>query len=258
MNTNNKKQKRSSRLRKNGNKHFGSVSPNQLYAQTFPQQMKVQLTYYDQFEVALSAPPIASDRVFNLNSIFDPDRTGTGHQPLGHDQWNVFYHRYRVDECTVEVTWTSLQSDGAGVNCVIVGTNDVTPITDVSIANELPLGKSGSFTTGSRPLKLRKTYNLANLVGVTRSKYNEDDLFSSIFGADPPESLLLHVVTTAVSGTADNVSFTVKLMYEVTMFDPFMLSRSLESKKDPVDNSQLLSKLTEVLSPKQPILKPKA
>ena len=28
--------------------------------------------------------------VFSMNSIFDPDFTGVGHQPLGHDQWSAF------------------------------------------------------------------------------------------------------------------------------------------------------------------------
>ena len=32
----------------------------------------------------------------NLNSIFDPNRTGTGHQPYAHDTFQALYNRYRV------------------------------------------------------------------------------------------------------------------------------------------------------------------
>jgi len=40
---------------------------------------------------------------FNLNSIFDPNRTGVGHQPYGHDTLSILYNRYRVISCSYRV-----------------------------------------------------------------------------------------------------------------------------------------------------------
>lgn len=40
---------------------------------------------------------------FSANSIFDPDTTGVGHQPLGHDEWSYFYNHYCVLKSYIRV-----------------------------------------------------------------------------------------------------------------------------------------------------------
>ena len=40
----------------------------------------------------------------NLNSIFDPNRTGLGHQPYGHDTLQTLYNRYRVIKCNYVIS----------------------------------------------------------------------------------------------------------------------------------------------------------
>lgn len=45
-----------------------------------------------------------------LNSIFDPDFTGTGHQPLYHDQFDNFYKRYSVLGAKLKATFSALPS----------------------------------------------------------------------------------------------------------------------------------------------------
>lgn len=217
----NKKQRRA----RNGNNKTDKLVPNQIYAPSFPQQMKVTMAYYDTHEISLSSG-LANDYMYRLNSIYDPNITSVGHQPQGHDQWNQFYNRYRVDSVIAEVTWPYVTADGASINCVILANNSVTPITLATVANESPLGKSGDFTTGSKPLKLRRRYDLAVINGVSRTKYLTDDTFSAVFGGNPNENLTLHVITSQVSPTADAFGFTIKLLYEVTMFDPITLGVS--------------------------------
>jgi len=45
-----------------------------------------------------------TSHVFRVNSIFDPDLTGTGHQPLLHDEYDGIYSEYRVLKCIAKVT----------------------------------------------------------------------------------------------------------------------------------------------------------
>lgn len=46
------------------------------------------------------------DWQFRLNSLFDPDFTGSGNQPTTFDQWMALYDRYRVIATTVDFTVT--------------------------------------------------------------------------------------------------------------------------------------------------------
>lgn len=40
---------------------------------------------------------------WSCNSIYDPNTTGAGHQPLGHDQYALFYNHYRVLSSVIKV-----------------------------------------------------------------------------------------------------------------------------------------------------------
>lgn len=42
--------------------------------------------------------------IFSMNSLFDPDTTGTGHQPMYYDNYNALYNRYRVNYAQITAT----------------------------------------------------------------------------------------------------------------------------------------------------------
>ena len=46
-----------------------------------------------------------------MNSLFDPNRTGTGHQPYGFDQLSTFYNRYYVTGSKMTVTFSCQTKD---------------------------------------------------------------------------------------------------------------------------------------------------
>lgn len=60
------------------------------------------MTYCDQYFNNPGLGGIA-DTVFRANSVYDPDYTGTGHQPLSHDQWGQLYHKFTVMGSKVRV-----------------------------------------------------------------------------------------------------------------------------------------------------------
>jgi len=42
---------------------------------------------------------------FNANSLYDPDQTGTGHQPNGYDTLSALYSRYLVESSVIDVKY---------------------------------------------------------------------------------------------------------------------------------------------------------
>jgi len=203
------------------NRAFNGIIPNQLYATTFPREMKVTLRYAA-FLAQTSTATLALDNVFNLNSIFDPDRTGSGHQPMGHDQWQAFYNRYRVDACKIKITWTDAPTTGSIVG--LLGNNDATSITDPGTVVESPLSTWKGMAPNGPAVTITKVFDLAVLNGVTRATYNADDRYSSPFGSSPTEVLVGHVVSYSVA--AYTFSYAVQCEYMVTLFDPLQLSYS--------------------------------
>lgn len=70
--------------------------------QPFPQRYICKMKYAQDM-----ITPASGLYSFNLNSVFDPDQTGIGHQPYGMDQLTPLYHRYRVIACGWRVTTTT-------------------------------------------------------------------------------------------------------------------------------------------------------
>nr|AUF34968.1 putative capsid protein [uncultured virus] len=71
----------------------------------FPKSKMVRLRYCQ--EIFLNAPSGATDyHTFSANGMYDPDITGTGHQPFGFDQNMAFYDHFTVlkSRCTARYT----------------------------------------------------------------------------------------------------------------------------------------------------------
>lgn len=64
-----------------------SLLPDRLF-------VKLKYTQSGQWDPVVASPNVTQQ--WTGNSLFDPDFTGTGHQPLGFDQYAAFYSYYRV------------------------------------------------------------------------------------------------------------------------------------------------------------------
>lgn len=77
----------------------------------FPAGMYAEHRYSE--SIVLTNGPVAifgGEKVWRLNSLFDPDETGVGHQPYGRDQMAGLYNRYKV--LSADVTLTVLNRSG--------------------------------------------------------------------------------------------------------------------------------------------------
>jgi hypothetical protein len=68
----------------------------------------VKLPYYFQRHI-VQGPGLLASHQFRINSLYDPDLTGGGHQPLGRDTYSAIYDYYKVLETHVHVTHVSTQ-----------------------------------------------------------------------------------------------------------------------------------------------------
>lgn len=89
-----------------------------LYNNTYT----VKLTYADNFRHDIAQNGSAGGtQFFRMNSIFDPDQTGTGHQPIMRDLWASQYDYYAVLQCDYTMRFYNAAHDG--VTFTAVGTS---------------------------------------------------------------------------------------------------------------------------------------
>lgn len=81
----------------------------------FPDRLKTKLQYCDVIQLGASAGSPAVWQ-FRMTSLFDPDYTGTGHQPQWFDQLAGVYQAYRVLGSKITVTFSPNQVSDSETN----------------------------------------------------------------------------------------------------------------------------------------------
>lgn len=154
---------------------------------------------------------------FNLNSLFDPDRTGTGHQPYGFDQLSNLYNRYRVIGCYYTV---SAYAVGSPLRVVTLPSNDATAgWNNVSEVCENPRAKWKLQIPGG-PAQIIKGYvSLPSLMGRNNQEYRADDRFQAQVTVSPSELAVLNIGAGTLSDSSFTADVVVTLHFVTEFFD---------------------------------------
>lgn len=159
--------------------------------------------------------------IFNLNSLYDPDRTGAGHQPYGYDPLSNLYNRYRVISCGWRVQGP-LGADGPPIIVASLPNNDLgLAFANTGVMLENPRCKYIAQNPGAPIPTLRGKIYLPKLMGRSKTQYMADDNYQSIVTASPNELGLLYLQTfNGYTGVAyAGVGLTVLLEFTVEFFD---------------------------------------
>jgi len=174
--------------------------------------------YVENFDLPATATPgFARFYVFSANSIFDPNVTGVGHQPLYRDEMALVYAKYTVIQSYIRVTF--FQNDGTQQNFGIVCSKD-------NILNSNPQTLMEQYG-GSRPMNpslmdkpvtLTKGFNAKRFFGVKSVETLwADDLQRTDRGSSPSSSV--HTFYTVWSSPIDGtvaLSAAMKCQVKIT------------------------------------------
>lgn len=167
---------------------------------------------------------------FRVNSIFDPDLTGTGHQPLGHDEWNTFYNRYCVygmkyyvcfnNESTTESLEVAVQLRPNSIFATDMQTIREDTLT-VYRAILAPQGQANSMRIASGYA------DVAKIRGISKQRVRMESDYQAVFGNNPPISPILNVyVQNQDVLTSASCNIRVDLVFYVRLYDRKQLTAS--------------------------------
>lgn len=180
-----------------------------------------RLKYSQAFSTSLTSG-LMHDQSFNLNSVYDPDYTGSGHQPYGFDTLATIYNKYRVFATKYRVDCIN----NAGQGRVIIITNNTQTSfnsADAGYLMELPRSYTKIWDQ-TKSISCGGKVNLPKLTGVTPAVYKASDLYAALTTASPSEQLVLHLCWLA-NGSSTLV-YSVTLEYYVEFYDPKDLAQS--------------------------------
>lgn len=186
----------------------------------FPDRLLTKLRYADSISLTAST----ATQSFRLSSIFDPDYTGVGHQPMFHDQLQLIYGRYRVRgaKITCRVVMRSppslVTAEYGPTLFALIGTDS--PSLAYATASEIMEQNNGQFkilgdkSGGTNEVVLTNTFSPARDLGL-----GKDDVdTSAAFGANPAQNYYAHLRKIDQGGNASNTTLYVEIEFFVECF----------------------------------------
>lgn len=229
-----KKQKAKFTMKRSGANKWSEGSQNQTLNQQglgMPDRYETTLRYSKNF--TLSGTGTGAAQVYNLNSLFDPDRSGVGTQPQNFDQIAAFYGTYWVSGCrwTVEmVNGNSVLTDVATLVSDDASTVDYPDMimNPRSYKKILALNSSGECRA-----KFSGYTKMATLHGQRYIEADNED-FAAVT-ASPTDTAVLIIDAQAHDGSnAYSVAGIVTLDYDCVFMGRKRTTPSLLSDKDQV------------------------
>lgn len=187
-----------------------------------PLRMNTRLQYTSLYVSSNAvAATTSSVQTFRLNSLFDPDYTNVGHQPLYYDQLApTLYQFYRVLWCDVNLRFVNTTTAPTTV-IVYVSTLPAPSYPNPQTAVELPNSESlmlAGVNAGGAMRSWRKKVVIAPHFGVSSKALKQEDDFAAGYAANPVNTLYLHIWTCGLTA-AGSVQVQADLLYNSWFFE---------------------------------------
>ncbi len=197
----------------------------------FPTVYPAVLHYTDYFDVAQAVNTLAYTN-FRANSLYDPDATGIGHQPLFFDQLSALYAHYRVTALRYSVKFFAPdENTNAYLTCyVLVRNGTYTP--SLPTMPELPFAKHKATSSYAQPVTVSGRVDLTTM-NTARVIYMSDDRYAAAINDNPAEVINFWVAS--LCNQAIYTRYQIDLYYECQFYDPIAPSNSFtDGKEKPV------------------------
>lgn len=167
---------------------------------------------------------------FRLNSIYDPDLSGTGHQPYMYDQFATLYGRYRVDFVEVQIDAIVSPSTSHLVTAMIQGPSGGQSASGKAMSDLLENVRCKNLyalTSAVTPPRTRFSIDIAKYLGIPREAYEADlSLWGAAVGANPSRTLFMNLATSAFAGTSETIQVVVTMVFHTHLWDPVTHTQS--------------------------------
>jgi len=180
-----------------------------------------------------AAGVVGTEQVWLLNSCYDPDYTGVGHQPYGFDQLSGFYANYLVHSFKVKLILNTIGSTAEvalvwkldqSIGGVAIAGMSLDRATEAPMIGTVTVGPSGV----DRARQVQVSGECFRLAGITRAQYKDQtSLYGALTSASPSNTLLLRTGLASYSGAAGtSLVCQIVLEMQTEFFNPIQQTQS--------------------------------
>jgi hypothetical protein len=180
----------------------------------------VTLSYVEAIQFTTASGAI-TNYSFALNNVYDPNSTGTGHQPLGYDEWANFYARYIVVGFHCDIIATNEQTSYP-VDVVYTLQQYSTSYTDIPNALEQVGAENvtlGLPSSGNATRRFTKSVYLPDYFGLPLRSYLGQSDYQAFVGSSPTNVGYFHITSQPHGSVTADTHLLIKLKYQVRFLE---------------------------------------
>jgi hypothetical protein len=178
----------------------------------FPDKMMSKVRYHDTEPLTVSGGSLQK-YVYRLNSTFDPDLTGVGHQPLFRDTYAAIYDHYSVVSAKALIKFINTSSVAFHIGCLIDDDNTTSTTLDTLCEQSHGQHKVVPPVTGSLSTHtFNVTWDCKKILGIDPFA---SETYKTAVGSNPAEESDLTVWALSIDASANTVYFDIEIEYTV-------------------------------------------
>jgi hypothetical protein len=232
--TKNYKKRYMSKRKRFYKKNLLPFKPQRIVRTGFPRTTMVKLKYVEGFQLDPGTVGLASTYVYRANSIYDPNSTGTGHQPMNRDMWATLYKKYTV--VGSKITLRCFSSNTSNSHGIMLGIllKDVGTVSDLRPETlmeqglcKYTMGASNIVQNSGRGLIVSKTYSAKKFFNVVNVMDNKD--LGAFQNENPVRTCKFVCILSPVPGSLVdhfNIQCVVTIEYLVVYSEPIEQAQS--------------------------------
>jgi hypothetical protein len=159
---------------------------------------------------------------FRLNSVYDPDFTGTGTVAQGYTAMSGIYQFFKV--VGVRVIFKCAEHHSTSGTVGMVPSYGSTLTSNISLWESQPYAVSKIMHGGGAGTHSVKefdvTFDLPRIAGLTREQYMDESDFGHAVGANPAKAIYLSIFAVGLSGSF-GTNYTIRFIYDVQLTAPY-------------------------------------
>lgn len=200
----------------------------------FPDRMRCVLTFSNSYLLLVNNSAAAARQQYAMNSLYDPDFTGSGQQPEYYDQLSLLYNRYRVYGSSIKLTFININGStqtATPVNVVLVPSAQSLASYGIEDAAGLPRAQNrvSCVNMDYKNQTMVASHSVSEILGV--KDVEGADRLQALINASPAEECLWSIVArSADNTTAAFLAISVRITYDCEFFDRQVATQSLLKK----------------------------
>lgn len=203
----------------------GTALTNMNTRGPLPRTYKAKLRYTESITLNPGAGTVQT-YTFNMASLYDPNYTGTGHQPLGFDQLISMYDHFCVIGSKLTATFSPSSGMAVPTTVCLNLDADVSTLGDIDNAIEQNSSKYCLLNPQSPPQTLTMSYSPKTFMGI--SKPLSADKLQGTASANPTDCSFVNIYCQATDGSSDPgaIDVAVTIDYVAIFHEPLTLAPS--------------------------------